>query len=350
MISTEKTILITGGAGFIGSNFVNHIFKKYPKYRIILLDALTYAGNLDNLPIEIKREDRFRFFHGNITRGDIVEELVAQSQIVVHFAAESHVTRSIYDNTLFFETDVIGTQMIANAVVRHPVERFIHISSSEVYGTAETDPMEEEHPLNPMSPYAAAKAGADRLVYSYICTYSIPAVIVRPFNNYGPCQHIEKAIPNFVISALEDKPLTIHGKGISSRDWMFVEDTCEALDKIMHAPAHRVLGQTVNLGTGVDTKVVDIARKVLKILDKPESLITYVNDRPGQVSRHISSTKRAKFMLDWSPKINLNKGLEHTVKFYRENREWWERLIWMKELLPNDLKTEAKIKFDRESD
>ena len=244
MTSTEKTVLITGGAGFIGSNFVNHIFKKYPQYKIILLDALTYAGNLDNLLPEMKRAGRFRFFHGNVTHGDIVKELVAQSQIVVHFAAESHVTRSIYDNTLFFETDVIGTQMIANAVAHHPVERFIHISSSEVYGTAESDPMDEDHPLKPLSPYAAAKAGADRLVYSYINTYNIPGIIVRPFNNYGPFQHIEKAIPNFIISALQDQPVTLHGKGQSSRDWMFVTDTCEAIDLIMHIPVERVLGQT----------------------------------------------------------------------------------------------------------
>ena len=332
MATKGKTILITGGAGFIGSNFVNHIFKKYPLYRIILLDALTYAGNLDNLLPEVKQDPRFRFFHGNVTHGDIVKELVAQSQMEVHFAAESHVTRSIYDNTLFFETDVIGTQMIANAVVRHPVERFIHISSSEVYGTAEMDPMDEEHPLNPMSPYAAAKAGADRLVYSYICTYAIPAVIVRPFNNYGPCQHIEKAIPNFIISAMRDQPLTIHGRGISSRDWIFVEDTCEAIDKIMHAPARGVLGQAVNLGTGVDTKVLDIAREILKILNKPESLIQCVDDRPGQVSRHISSTQRAKSMLNWQSTVSLKEGLERTVRFYQENREWWERFLWMKEL------------------
>tara|TARA_B100000686_G_scaffold343152_1_gene423474 strand:+ start:2175 stop:3224 length:1050 start_codon:yes stop_codon:yes gene_type:complete len=332
MATKGKTILVTGGAGFIGSNFVNHIFKKYPQYRIILLDALTYAGNLDNLLPEVKHDARFRFFHGNVTHGDIVKELVAKSQIVVHFAAESHVTRSIYDNTLFFETDVIGTQMIANAVVRHPVERLIHISSSEVYGTAEMDPMDEEHPLNPMSPYAAAKAGADRLVYSYISTYAIPAVIVRPFNNYGPCQHIEKAIPNFIISALRDQPLTIHGQGKSSRDWIFVKDTCEAIDKIMHAPSQKVLGQAVNLGTGVDTKVLDIARGILKILNKPENLIQCVNDRPGQVSRHISSTQRAKSLLDWGASVSLKEGLERTVRFYQENREWWERFLWMKEL------------------
>ena len=332
MIATEKTVLITGGAGFIGSNFVNHIYKNYPHYNIILLDALTYAGNLDNLLPEMKRDSRFHFFHGNVTHGDIVKELVAQSEIVVHFAAESHVTRSIYDNTLFFETDVIGTQMLANAIANHPVERFIHISSSEVYGTAEIQPMNEDHPLNPLSPYAAAKAGADRLVYSYIHTYNIPGIIVRPFNNYGPYQHIEKAIPSFIISALQDQPLLVHGNGQSSRDWIFVSDTCEALDRIMHAPAHRVLGQTVNLGTGTDIKVIDIAKKILNILGKPENLIQNIEDRPGQVSRHIASTQRANFILDWKHSINFDEGLTHTIQFYRDNPGWWERFLWMKEL------------------
>ena len=171
----------------------------------------------------------------------------------------------------FLETDVIGTQVLANAIVNHPLERFIHISSSEVYGTALTAPMDEEHPLNPMSPYAAAKAGADRLVYSYVHTYGLPAVIVRPFNNYGPFQHLEKAIPNFITSALNDQPLTVHGGGQSLRDWMFVEDTCEALDAIMHADANKVVGEAINLGTGYDTDILTIAKKILNILEKPES-------------------------------------------------------------------------------
>ena len=222
--------------------------------------------------------------------------------------------------------------MVANAVVNNPVELFVHISSSEVYGTALTDPMGEEHPLNPMSPYAAAKAGADRLVYSYIKTYDLPAVIVRPFNNYGPCQHLEKAIPNFIVSALQNRPLTIHGNGNSSRDWMFVEDTCHALDKILHVNRDKVIGQVINLGTGKDTSVIDIGKKVLEKLDKPETLLEHIEDRPGQVSRHISSTTRSKKLLDWQAKTDLDEGLEKTVEFYKNNRQWWERFVWMKEL------------------
>ena len=332
MSEFKKKLLVTGGAGFIGSNFINYIHRCYPDYKILLLDALTYAGNLDNISPALKSNCHFEFFHGNITHPDIVGKLVAEADIVVHFAAESHVTRSIYDNAIFFETDVIGTQVVANAAVNNPVELFVHISSSEVYGTALTDPMDEEHPLNPMSPYAAAKAGADRLIYSYIKTYDLPAVIVRPFNNYGPCQHLEKAIPNFIVSALQDKPLTIHGDGNSSRDWLFVEDTCRALDKVLHVDREKVIGQTINLGTGSDTCVLDIGRKVLEKLGKPESTLNYIKDRPGQVSRHISSTDKSQELLGWQAEISLDAGLEKTIEFYKNNRQWWERFIWMKEL------------------
>jgi len=332
MSAFKKKLLITGGAGFIGSNFINYIHRCYPDYKILLLDALTYAGNLDNISPALKSNSHFEFFHGNITHPDLVGKLVAEADIVVHFAAESHVTRSIYDNAIFFETDVIGTQVVANAAVNNPVELFVHISSSEVYGTALADPMDEEHPLNPMSPYAGAKAGADRLIYSYIKTYDLPAVIVRPFNNYGPCQHLEKAIPNFIVSALQDKPITIHGDGNSSRDWLFVEDTCRALDKILHVDRKKVIGETINLGTGSNTCVLDIGRKVLEKLDKPESMLNYIKDRPGQVSRHISSTDKSKELLDWQAEISLDTGLEKTIEFYKNNRQWWERFTWMKEL------------------
>lgn len=329
---TEKTLLITGGAGFIGSNFVNHVHKKYPQYNIILLDALTYAGNLDNLDEGLRGNSRFKFYHGNITHPDIVNELVSKSDIVVHFAAESHVTRSIYDNAIFFETDVMGTHVIANAIANHPVELFIHISSSEVYGTSIRAPMDEDHPLNPMSPYAAAKAGADRLVYSYIHTYKIPAVIVRPFNNYGAFQHIEKAIPNFIVSALMDQPVTIHGQGQSSRDWLYVQDTCEALDLLMHTDRDKIAGETVNLGTGIDTKVLDIAGRVLKLLNKPSDMVKFTDDRPGQVDRHISSTDKAKTLFNWKSTVSLEEGLGRTVEFYKKNRTWWEKYLWMKKL------------------
>ena len=335
MNHSNKTILVTGGAGFIGSNFVNYLFKKYSRCKILLLDALTYAGNLDNLYPEMRKDSRFRFYHGNITHADIVKELVAQSDIVIHFAAESHVTRSIYDNTLFFETDVLGTQTLANAIVDQSVELFIHISSSEVYGTALKDPMDEKHPLNPLSPYAAAKAGADRLVFSYKHTYDLPAVIIRPFNNYGPYQHIEKAIPNFIISALQDQPVNIHGEGLSSRDWLYVEDTCKALDNLLNMDRDKILGEVINLGTVIDTKILTIAKMILKLLNKSEDLIQYVSDRPGQVSRHISSTDKIQSLTGWKYSTSLEEGLARTVEFYQQNKTWWERYLWTKELWPN---------------
>ncbi len=326
-----KTVLVTGGAGFIGSNFLRHLHSRYPEYRILLLDALTYAGNLENIPDSLKGNGHFEFFQGNITQSELVQNLVKRSDVVIHFAAESHVTKSIYDNSIFFETDVIGTHVIADAIVRHPVERFIHISTSEVYGTALSEPMDENHPLNPMSPYAAAKAGADRLVYAYRQTYDIPAIIIRPFNNYGPCQHLEKAVPNFIVSALLDQPLTVHGMGEASRDWMFVDDTCRALDAVMHADLDTVAGQTINLGTGADTTVLEIAQKVLELTGKPADRIEFTSDRPGQVNRHISSTAKACALLDWKYNVNLEEGLARTVDFYRSNRSWWERFLWMKD-------------------
>lgn len=326
-----KTVLVTGGAGFIGSNFLRHLHSRYPDYQILLLDALTYAGNLDNIPETLKHSGQFEFFQGNITQAELVQKLVQRSDVVIHFAAESHVTKSIYDNSIFFETDVIGTHVIADAIAKYPVERFIHISTSEVYGTALTEPMDENHPLNPMSPYAAAKAGADRLVYAYRQTYDIPAVIIRPFNNYGPCQHLEKAVPNFIVSALLDQPLTVHGMGEASRDWMFVEDTCRALDAVMHAPLDTVAGQTINLGTGHDTSVLEIARLVLELTGKPVDRIEFTSDRPGQVTRHISSTAKARALLDWKHTVNLKDGLARTVEFYSDNRGWWERFLWMKD-------------------
>ncbi|MGV8120928.1 MAG: dTDP-glucose 4,6-dehydratase [Candidatus Xenobiia bacterium LiM19] len=328
------TLLVTGGAGFIGSNFVHYIRKKYPSYSVIVLDALTYAGTMDNLPASINEEDNFSFWYGNVRNAELVDSLVSQADIVVHFAAETHVTRSIFDNLLFFETDILGTQAVANAVVNHirKVKRFIHISTSEVYGTAHTDLMDEEHPLMPMSPYASAKAGADRLVYSYWATYDIPAVIIRPFNNYGPHQHLEKAIPRFITSCLLDEPLTVHGDGSAERDWLFVEDHCRALDLIIHCELDKVKGQVINLGTGSSISIQNIAQSIIKAMKKPESLITYISDRPGQVERHTAAIDKACTILDWKPETSFESGLEKTIAWYSDNRSWWEKQLWMRHI------------------
>lgn len=329
----NKTFLITGGAGFIGSNFVHYLYKKYPGSKIIVLDLLTYAGSVDNLPKVNNEDEQFEFWYGNVTNSALVESLVSRSDVVVHFAAETHVTRSIFDNKAFFETDVLGTQTIANAVLkyREKIDRFIHISTSEVYGTAvDCELMSEEHPLNPASPYAAAKVGADRLVYSYMQTYDIPAVIVRPFNNYGPRQHLEKAIPRFITSLLLNEKIRVHGKGGASRDWIFVEDTCNGLDTIIHAPIEKVKGETFNLGTGRTVTIEDVAKKVVDKMNKSLDVITYSEDRPGQVDCHIANTNKMKDILNWEPKVNFENGLDKTISWYKNNRELWDKQIWMR--------------------
>lgn len=329
-----KTLLITGGAGFMGSNFVKFIYNKYPDYRIVVLDSLTYAGNTDNFIDSMKDDSRFIFWYGNVRNGELVDELISQSDVVIHFAAESHVARSIFDNMIFYETDVLGTQVVANAVLKYngKIERFIHISSSEVYGTALYKAMTEEHRVNPKTPYASAKAGADRLVYSYWATYDIPAIILRPFNNYGPHQHLEKVIPRFITSALLNEPLTVHGDGRSQRDWVFVEDCCKAIDRALHCDLHKVKGEVINIGTGRSIDIIAIAHMVLHLMEKPESLIKFISDRPGQVERHISSQEKASKLLQWSATTDFEKGLKKTIDWYRGNEQWWRKLLWMRSI------------------
>lgn len=326
----ETSILVTGGAGFMGSNFVKYIMSKYPDYKIMVLDALTYAGNEDNFPDDIRNNPNFSFWYGNIKNYGIVNDLVSKADVVIHFAAETHVARSIHDNQIFYETDVLGTQVMANAITNHSVDRFIHISSSEVYGTALTNPMTEEHPLNPTTPYASAKTGADRLVYSYHTTYDIPCVILRPFNNYGPNQHLEKVIPRFITSAVLNEPLTVHGDGKNSRDWLFVGDLCKALDKVLHVNINKINGEVINIGTGIDTDIITIASIILDKMNKPKSLIKHISDRPGQVTKHVSSTEKALKLLDWKAKTNLDTGIDKTIKWYSENPEWWNKLLYMR--------------------
>ncbi|HRZ39732.1 MAG TPA: GDP-mannose 4,6-dehydratase [Candidatus Omnitrophota bacterium] len=330
-----KTILVTGGAGFIGSNFVQFLYKNYKDHKIIVLDALTYAGRPENIPQEIHNDGkRFEFLRGDVCNGGLVDSLVGRSDIVVHFAAESHVARSIFDNKIFYETDVLGTQAVATAVVKHyqTVERFIHISTSEVYGTSEYEPMDEKHPLNPCSPYASAKCGADRLVYSFIHTYDMPAVILRPFNQYGPYQHLEKVISRFITSALSNEPLTIHGDGQAKRDWLYVEDTCQRIDLALRAPMERIRGDVFNIGSGEVLSVIDIAHMVLELTGRPKSLIAFIGDRPGQVQNHRSSTDKAEKVLGMRPGRPFREGLQQTIAWFKDNEEWWQKIEWMKHI------------------
>lgn len=334
-----KKILITGGAGFIGSNTLAYLFDRYPTYEYVVLDALTYAGDIKNIPPNIHKAKNFRFIYGDVRNTKLVDHLVSQVNNVIHFAAETHVARSIYDDSNFFSTDVLGTQCIANAVLNHrkSIDRFIHISTSEVYGTAQSKLMDEDHLLVPASPYAAAKAGADRLVEAYYLTYHIPAVIIRPFNQFGPRQHLEKLIPRFITSCLMNQPLTVHGSGRSQRDFTYVEDLSRAIDLVLHAPLQKVEGHIFNVGTGESHSIGEIARTILGLMNNKSEKkkiiysesIQNIGDRPGQVYRHTASYDKIKKTLGWQPRVAFADGLEKTIAWYASNEDWWRDKIWM---------------------
>ena len=323
---SAKRVLVTGGAGFISSNFIRHLLAKTP-YEVVSLDALTYAGNLENLN-DVMSHERLSFVHGDIRDAELVRDVVSECDVIVNAAAESHVEKSIeHGASEFVTTNVEGTQILLDAVRAAPVERFILISSSEVYGTAETAPMDEDHPLNPRSPYAATKAGADRLAYSYFVTYGLPVVIVRPFNNYGPRQHPEKVIPRFITQALCDEPLTVHGDGHASRDWLYVDDDAEAIEAVIAAPLDAVAGEVLNVATGVDISIAEIADLVLDAVGKPASLKAFVTERPGQVDRHIGSTEKMERLTGWRSRVTFDDGLARTISWYRENEGWWRGIL-----------------------
>lgn len=321
-----KRLLVTGGAGFIGSNFVKKVLREDEDTWVIVLDLLTYCGNLKNFTEEDWDNPRFLFRRGDIRDREIVQNLMRNVDQVVHFAAETHIDRSIENSDVFVSTDVIGTQVLLEAIRKHPVERFIHISTSEVYGTAKTIPMAEDHPLDPNSPYAATKVGGDRLAYSFYYTYGLPVVILRPFNNYGPNQYPEKLIPLFITNAMDEKPLPIYGDGKNTRDWIHVSDCCEAIHRALWVNLDEIKGQAINVGTGKEIDVLTIATGILERLDKPKGLMKLVRDRLGHVKRLCSSTEKAKRLLDFEPKIGFREGLENTVEWYLGNGEWWKEI------------------------
>ncbi|HEY3764068.1 MAG TPA: GDP-mannose 4,6-dehydratase [Gaiellales bacterium] len=321
-----KRILVTGGAGFISSNMIRYLLHE-TAHDVVTMDALTYAGNMANLA-DVTDHERLKFIHGDIRDLADVTAALEGVDVIVNAAAESHVSKSIAEGAAeFVTTNVVGTQVLLDAMRNHRIERFILISSSEVYGTAESEPMTEDHALNPRSPYAGTKAGGDRLAYSYYCTYDLPITIIRPFNNYGPYQHAEKVIPRFIIQALCDRPLTIHGDGHASRDWLHVFDTAEAITAACEVPLEQIVGETINVATGVDETVEQIADMILEILGKPASLKRHVVDRQGQVDRHIGSTDRAERLLGWRSRIPFAEGLERTIRWYSENPEWWQAVL-----------------------
>ncbi len=337
-------LLITGGAGFIGSNFVKLCLKKRADYKITVLDALTYCGNLDNFPKEIWENKNFTFCKGNILDKELVFDIMKAQDAVVHFAAYSHVDRSIDLSDPFIDTDFKGTQVLLEAIKEHAVRRFVHISTSEVYGSAQYVPMDENHPLNPQSPYAAAKAGGDRLAYSYYLTYHLPIVIVRPFNTYGPNQYPEKLIPLFTTNAMEGKKLPVYGTGENKRDWLYVSDSCNGILKILES---EITGEVINLGTGNDYSILEITNTILKEIKKPKSLIELVGDRPGHVQRLNSSYKKAETLLDWRPEVSFQEGIKKTVKWYKENVSWWKKLKASKEFKEFEEKWYSRLRREK---
>jgi len=316
-----KRILVTGGAGFIGSNFVRYMLREHPELDILVLDALTYAGNLENLA-DVAGDPRFFFFKGDIRDEAMVDNLVPNVDTIVNFAAETFVDRSIHEPGDFVTTDVVGTFRLLEAARRHGVERFVHISTDEVYGSVEQGSSVETDPVEPRSPYSASKAASDLLARSYFVTYGVPVIITRASNNYGPYQHPEKLIPFFITNALEDRPLPVYGDGQQVRDWLFVEDHCSAIDIVLRKG---VPGEIYNVGGGFERTNLEVTRGILRALGKDESLIKFVKDRPGHDRRYSLDTAKLRSM-GWEPKVSFDDGLHATVRWYVENEGWWKRV------------------------
>ncbi len=316
-------LLVTGGCGFIGSNFIRHILNKYSDYEIVNLDALTYAGNLENLR-DIKGNKRYHFKHGRIDDIDLVMDSLGNVDYVVNFAAETHVDRSIHDAQPFIITNVLGTHIMLEAARTASVKKIIHISTDEVYGTlGDTGKFTEETSLSPNSPYSASKASGDLLVRAYHETYGLPAVIVRPSNNYGYYQFPEKFIPLMITNLLLDKPIPVYGKGENIRDWLFVEDNCEAIDSIMH---NGKTGEVYNVGGDCEVKNIELARIILQIVGKGENYIKLVKDRPGHDYRYALDNSKIERELKWKPSVKIDEGLKKTVQWYKDNEWWWKPL------------------------
>jgi len=350
-------LLITGGAGFIGSNFVRYILKKYPGYKTVVLDKLTYAGNLDNLKeflnpdnLYLRKDyrtsyphhqvenfgsgvkvrfiekkllaNRLIFIQGDVCDSQLVERIMPGADAVVNFAAQSHVDRSILKAGSFVTTDVYGTCVLLEAARKHKINRFIQISSDEVFGSIEKSSFKEADPLNPSSPYAASKAAADLLVKSYYVTYNLPVIITRSSNNFGPYQHPEKLIPLFITNAIGDTHLPLYGDGMNVRDWLYVMDNCSAIDLVLHKGKP---GEIYNIGADNELTNIEITRMILKLLDKPANLIKSVQDRPGHDRRYaLNSTKIKK--LGWNTSHNFKEAMKETVDWYIDNEDWWRKI------------------------
>ena len=320
-----KKYLVTGGAGFIGSNFIHYLFRKYPDCHVINLDKLTYAGNLDNL-LDVANNPQYKFVHGDIADIDVVKKLLPEVDYIVHFAAESHNDRAILDPSIFLQTNVLGTQRLLEAAKDVSIKRFHHISTCEVFGELELDEkrkFKESDPYQPKTPYNASKAGANHVVMSYYYTFQIPVTISHCCNNYGPYQFPEKLIPLFATNALDDQPLPLFKSSTHKREWIHVDDHSEAIDLILEKGK---IGEAYNVGTGVEKSVEEITNLILDNLGKHHSLKKYVPDRLQHDKRYLLDSSKIIRELGWTPHYDFEKGIQETVQWYKNNKSWWRKL------------------------
>jgi dTDP-glucose 4,6-dehydratase len=313
-----KHVLVTGGAGFIGSNFVRYLFRARRGLRVTVLDKLTYAGNLENLA-DLRSARGFRFVRGDICDARLLDELLPGVDVVYNFAAETHVDRSILEGGSFVRTDVLGTYAILQRSLKHRVGRFVQISTDEVYGSIARGKFREGDPMRPNSPYSASKSGGDLLVRSFFKTHGLPAVVTRSSNNYGPYQHPEKFIPLFVTNAIEGKPLPLYGHGRNVRDWIYVEDNCRAIELVARAGEP---GEVYNIGGGEERSNIEIARRIVELVGAAPELLVHVADRPGHDRRYALDCRKIR-ALGFRPRVGFEEGLERTVRWYRRNESWW---------------------------
>lgn len=320
------TILVTGGAGFIGSNFIQYMLHKHAEYRIVNVDKLTYAGNLENLE-EVEDDPRYSFHQGDICDRLFIEELLQKHHVdaVVNFAAESHVDRSIQGASEFVRTNIAGTNVLLEIAKERKLKKFVQVSTDEVYGSLGVEgKFTETTSLHPNSPYAASKASADMLALAYYHTFGLPVVITRCSNNYGPYQFPEKLIPLMIANALSDKPLPVYGDGMNVRDWIHVTDHCAAVDSVLH---NGTTGQIYNIGGNSERANLDLVKLILRHLAKPESLIMFVKDRPGHDRRYAIDSSKIQNELGWKPQYGFEQGLKETIEWYQKHQSWWKRIV-----------------------
>jgi dTDP-glucose 4,6-dehydratase len=316
-------LLVTGGAGFIGSNFIRYIVNKYPDWKVTNIDKLTYAGNLENLT-DLENNNRYHFAKGDIADTEFINALLSQGfDVVVNFAAESHVDRSILDSYPFIETNIKGTQILLEGVKNYGINKFLQVSTDEVYGSIEEGSFSEESPILPSSPYAASKASAELLCLAYWTTYDLPVIITRCSNNYGPYQFPEKLIPLVITNALEGKEVPIYGDGLNIRDWIYVDDHCRALDLVIH---HGKPGAIYNIGAKNEKTNLETVKFILDNMGKPHSLMKFVNDRPGHDRRYSLDTSKICSELGWKPIMSFEYGIKYTLDWYMQNKLWWQRV------------------------